>query len=178
MKRITLAAAVLAGMLVLAGCTTGRYAQYDRPHPLGTDSLSQMKTEDVIKLSKADVSDSLIISMIDATGSWFDLKTGDVVKLKRAGVSDKVIDAMIGTNLPQRVRRGYDYADYPYYYPPYYWYGGFYPSWYYPYWYYPSFSFGFHYYRPLYFNRFGYPHRTYFGNYGTRSYGRSGGRRR
>jgi hypothetical protein len=173
MKRITLAAMMLAGMLVIAGCTTGRYAQYSRPHPLGTDSLSQMKKADVIKLSKAGVSDSLIVSMINVTDSWFDLRTQDVVDLKRAGVSEKVIDAMIGTNTPQQNTDRYYSADYPYYYPPYYWYSGFYP-----YWYYPSFYFGYHYYRPFYGHRYIYPYTTHYGNYGMRSGVRSGGRRR
>ena len=48
-----------------------------------------MKIDDVIALSKAGVSDSLIIGMMDATDSWFQLKTQDVIDLRNAGVSRK-----------------------------------------------------------------------------------------
>jgi hypothetical protein len=59
------------------------------------DSLRLMKMDDVIALSKAGVSDSLIIGMMDATDSWFHLKTQDVLDLRNAGVSEKVIAAMM-----------------------------------------------------------------------------------
>jgi len=91
-----------------------------------------MKMQDVIALSKADVSDSLIIAMMDATDTWFTLKTQDVLDLKNAGVSEKVIQAMMqqpselaGQSSGPPVVRYYTY-------PPYFWYDGFYPYWYYP----------------------------------------------
>lgn len=175
MKRLTIAAVFLVGALMMAGCTTGRYAQYDRPHPFGTDSLSQMKQHDVISMSKAGVSDSLIISMINVTGSWFDITTKDVIRLKNAGVSDKVIHAMIGTNAPDTDRHRYygsaDFYPYSYWYP-YSWYSGFYP-----YWYYPSYYWGFNYYRPGVIHRFSYPHRTYYGGGFMRAPRSSGGSR-
>ena len=73
MKRITIAAVFLAGALLAAGCTPGRYAQYDRQHRQVSDSLSTMKMADVIALSKAGVSDSLIITMMNVSDSWFNL---------------------------------------------------------------------------------------------------------
>jgi hypothetical protein len=173
MKRLTMVLVMLAGALLAAGCTTGRYAQYDKRHAAVSDTLSTMKKQDVISLTKAGVSDSLIVSMLDVTGSWFDLKTQDVIDLKNAGVSDKVVNAMIGANAPPAETKDADRPAYAYYYPPYYWYAGYDPFWYSPSWY-----FGFNYYHPMVIHRYVYPHRTYFGNYGYRTWGRPAGRRR
>jgi hypothetical protein len=178
MKRISVAIFLLTGSLVVAGCTSGRYMQYDRRHQMQSDTLSTMKKQDVISLSKAGVSDSLIITMMNVSNSWFQLKTQDVLDLKTAGVSDAVINAMVQTNAPMADSKTSDRNWYPYDYPPYYWWAGYYPYSYYPYWYYPSFYFGFNYYRPSVIHGYRYPHRTYFGNYGMRSSGRAAGRRR
>jgi len=56
-----------------------------------------MKQQDVIALSKAGVSDSLIVATMDATDSWFQLRAQDVLDLRGAGVSEKVISANDGT---------------------------------------------------------------------------------
>ena len=174
MKRTTLAAIILAISLIAAGCTPERYAQYDRRQPSAQDTLAMMKKQDVISMSKAGVSDSLIITMMDVSNSWFQLKPQDVIDLKNAGVSDRVIDAMIETNSPSSEINSSTIAsrEYGYSYPPYYWYGG-----YYPYWYYPSFSFGY-YYRPVYNRHVGFYGHSYFGSYGYRGGMRGGGRRR
>ena len=168
MKQITIFAAILAIFLAVAGCTSQRYAQYRGRRPAPADTLAMMKKQDVISLTKAGVSDSLIITMIATSHSWFDLRTQDVLDLKSAGVSDRVINAMIQSNQPMTdadisERDGY-------YYSPYYWYPG-----YYPYWYYPSFylGFGYGYYRPMYISRGGY-----FGGYGFHGGWGGGGRRR
>jgi hypothetical protein len=176
MKRTTIVAVVLASALAIAGCTSERHAQYDRGRPSGGDTLAMMKKQDVISMSKAGVSDSLIITMLAVSDSWFQLKAQDVIELKNAGVSDRVIDAMIETNTPLNEfsgsASGYSGAGY-YYYPPYYWYGGYYPLWYYPSFY---LGYGYNYYRPFY--RQAVIHRqSYFGNYGFHG-GRGGGGRR
>ena len=165
MKQTTISAVILAISLTVAGCTSQRYAQYHRERP-PVDTLAMMKKQDVISLTKAGVNDSLIMTMLATSHSWFQLKTQDVLDLKNAGVSDNVINAMIVSNEPpiegdRYVQDGY------YYYPPYYWYPG-----YYPYWYYPSFYLGYSYYRPVYSFR-----GTYFGGYGFRG-GWGGGMRR
>lgn len=185
MKRIAVAIVILVGTLAAAGCTPGRYAQYDRRHQEVSDTLSTMKKADVITLSKAGVSDSLIITMLDVSGSWFNLRTQDVLDLKNAGVSDKVINAMVGSKAPSAEGGSYDergYAAYysPYYYPPYYWNAGWYAGWYsgWPYYgLYPSWYYGYNYYRPIVVHRYSYPHRTYWGGGGGggRSYGGRGG---
>ena len=153
MKRTTISAVILAIFLTVAGCTSQRYAQYHREQP-PVDTLAMMKKQDVISLTKAGVSDSLIITMLATSHSWFQLKTQDVLDLKNAGVSDNVINAMIVSNEPPIEGDRYAQDGY-YYYLPYYWYG------YYPYWSYPPFYFGqsywqyyFHqYYLPSYISR-------------------------
>jgi hypothetical protein len=165
MKRITIAVIILLAILTVAGCTSQRYAMYHRDRRTPVDTLAMMKKQDVVSLTKAGVSDSLIITMIATSHSWFDLRTQDVLDLKSAGVSDKVINAMIQSNEPM-TEADISGRDAYYYYPPYYWYPG-----YYPYWYYPSFYFGYSYYRPVYISR------SYFGGYGFRG-GWGGGMRR
>jgi hypothetical protein len=162
MKRTTISAVILAVLLTAAGCTSQRYAQNHRERP-PVDTLAMMKTQDVISLTKAGVSDSLIMTMLAVSHSWFQLKTQDVLDLKNAGVSDRVINAMIVSDEPPAEGDRYVQDGY-YYYPPYYSYPG-----YYPYWYYPSFYFGYSYYRPVYISR-----PAHFGGYGFRG-GRGGG---
>jgi len=162
MRQTIVAIVVLIGLLALAGCGTERYAQKSKERSRGADTLTLMKKQDVITLSKAGVSDSLIVTMMAVSNSWFQLSTQDVLDLKNAGVSDKVINAMVESNEPLSEgsgERGY------YSYPPYYWYAG-----YYPFWYYPSVYVGLGYrsYRPVYVG-----HRSYYGGRGF-----YGGRRR
>ena len=114
MKQTTISAVILAVFLSVTGCTSQRYAQYHREHPPITDTLAMMKTQDVISLTRAGVSDSLIITMLATSHSWFQLKTQDVLDLKSAGVSERVIDAMIVSNEPpaegdRYVQNGYYY---------------------------------------------------------------------
>ena len=132
-----------------AGCAAEQYSQTGKRQAMKVDTLRAMKMQDVIALSKAGVSDSLIIGMMDATDSWFQLKTQDVIDLRNAGVSDKVVAAMMQPP-PQPSDKTGDSSTTGYYaYPPYFWYDGFY----YPYWYYPTFSVrlgyhpGFHHFR-------------------------------
>jgi len=162
MKQRTIAGVILAVSLAVAGCTPERYAQYDRNHLSGADTLAMLKKQDVITMSKSGVSDSLIVTMLAATNSSFQLKAQDVIDLKNAGVSDKVIDAMITSNGALSTTTP---AEGEYYYPPYYWYYGYYPLWYYP-----SFYIGYDYghrvvfYRGAYFRNYGF--------YGRRGIGR------
>jgi hypothetical protein len=54
-----------------------------------------MSVDDVIKLSKAGLSDDLIIQQIKKKGQRFDLSTDQLLQLKAAHVSERVIQAMI-----------------------------------------------------------------------------------
>jgi len=133
-KKIAIVALIMVfGGLV--GCTSERYAQYKNERSVQRDTVRMMKQQDVIALSKAGVSDSLIVATMDATDSWFQLRAQDVLDLRGAGVSEKVISAMMAQPVePQgeanssTAVRYYDYSPYWSYYSDY------------PFWYYPSFS--------------------------------------
>ena len=122
MKRAVVVEILLAGSLILMGCASGRYATGTRGEFNSTDSLSHMTLHDVITMSRAGISDSVIITMMDASGSRFSLRTPEVVALADSGVSDNVIHAMISSDRPREEvdRRVY---------PDEYWYGGYYAFW-------------------------------------------------
>lgn len=164
MRQTIAAIVILITLVTLAGCGTDRYAQKSRERSREADTLAMMKKQDVITLSKAGVTDSLILTMMAVSNSWFRLSTQDVLDLKNAGVSDKVINAMVESKEEMTEEPG----ERVYYYPD--WYAG-----YYPYWYHPSLyvSLGYRYYRPFYIGHSIAPRHIYFGGHGT-----YGGRRR
>jgi hypothetical protein len=128
--------------LGILGCTSERYTQNDRYHSIRGDTLRSMTQQDIIVLSKAGVSDSLIISTMDATNTWFQLKPQEIINLKNAGLSERVISAMMEQPaVPSAQSDNTNIVRY-YAYPPYYWYDDFYPYG----WYHPRFSvrLGFH----------------------------------
>ena len=51
--------------------------------------------EDIVKLSRADISETVILNYIDTSGTLYDLKPRDVIRLRDEGVKDSVINAMI-----------------------------------------------------------------------------------
>ncbi len=67
--------------------------------PIADSQPQPVIVEDVIKLSKAGLSDDLIIQQIRSKtrGQAVDLSTEQLLKLKGAHVSDRVIQAMIGS---------------------------------------------------------------------------------
>ncbi|RPI05110.1 MAG: hypothetical protein EHM64_07715 [Ignavibacteriae bacterium] len=132
----------------LAGCAAEQYSQTKKSHAMNVDSLRTMKISDVVALSKAGVSDSLIIGMMDATDTWFQLRTRDVLDLRNDGVSEKVISAMM-QQPAQPAGKTTESSTVRYYVDPWFsWYDGFYP-----YGYYPAFSMRMGY-RPHYFGFF------------------------
>lgn len=56
--------------------------------------------DSVIKMVKAGMSDSIVISAIDSQPAHFSLTANDLIALKQAGVSDAVMAAMIAKNAP------------------------------------------------------------------------------
>ena len=176
MKHLAIAAIVLASSLVSAGCVSAQYSRYDRERFSRADTLDLMTKDDVIVLTKAKVSDDVIISQMKASGSYFHLSTQDVVDLANAGVSDKVIDAMIKSE----PKEGEDGSGRYYYYPSNVWYGGF--PYYYDPWY-PTFYPRFSYRRPFFGHRVFAPrygfsgHRAFYGGHGFGGM-RTGGRHR
>jgi outer membrane lipoprotein SlyB len=59
------------------------------------DNGEKLSVNDVINLSKADVSDDKIISLIQKTNSHYTLNTYQTKKLRDAGVSERVINYML-----------------------------------------------------------------------------------
>jgi hypothetical protein len=164
MKRTMITGIVFACALTVLGCASGQYASNDRGRSKGADSHLQMTKSDIIALTHAGISDSVIIAMMDVTGSSFKLNTHDVIALADSGVSHNVINAMVKTpEPPPDVDRLHTSS----YYPQNYWYAfdPFWGPWYYPYWdgwYYPTTTI-----------RLGYIH---YGGFGGRGFG--GGRHR
>jgi hypothetical protein len=69
---------------------------------LGIASAQQFTNtnDSVIKMVKAGMSDSIVISTINSQPSHFSLTVNDLIALKQAGVSDAVMAAMIAKNAP------------------------------------------------------------------------------
>ena len=57
-----------------------------------------LTSNDIVKMSKAGVSDDVIIQTVQSTGSNFRLTAQDVEALKRSGVSDRVVVAMLSAH--------------------------------------------------------------------------------
>ena len=81
---------------ILAQQSPQTLVRVDRGQPLGL--------ADIKALSKAGISDELIISQIRASRTMYRLSTAEILDLKDSGVSDHVIDFMVNTpggwNLP------------------------------------------------------------------------------
>ncbi len=69
---------------------------------LGIASAQQFSNtnDSVIKMVKAGMSDSIVISSINSQPAHFSLSANDLIALKQAGVSDAVMAAMIARNAP------------------------------------------------------------------------------
>jgi outer membrane lipoprotein SlyB len=65
------------------------YARMDQGQPLSV--------ADVKELSRAGVSEDVIISQVENSHTVFHLSTADIIDMKNAGVSERVIDFMINT---------------------------------------------------------------------------------
>ncbi len=88
----------LFSCLILIGLSPVVTAQTTYPNVVNlppTTSQTKMTVNDVIKLSKAGLSDDLIIQQIRKKGQHFDLSTDQLLQLKAAHVSERVIQAMI-----------------------------------------------------------------------------------
>jgi hypothetical protein len=149
---------VIALLLAVGGCVPSSYTRTANVQAAEQDTVQRppMTVQDVIDLSKAGVSDNLIIAQMKSTHSYFELNTDDIIALKQAGVDDTVITAMINSQPRSAVpyyRRAYLYGDwyYPYYY-------GYDP------WFYSPFYFDFGYYGHPHFGGFPGIHRGSIGH--------------
>ena len=89
----------LCTCLILSGLSVVATAQTTYPKvvylPPANSQTKSMTVDDVIKLSKAGLSDDLIIQQIKKKGQRFDLSTDQLVHLKVVSVSERVIQMMI-----------------------------------------------------------------------------------
>jgi hypothetical protein len=77
-------------LVALSACAVAQSGEiYLGPAP------KRMTVQDVIKLSKAGLSDDLIIEQIKTRNQHFDLSTDQLIQLKTAKVSERVIQVMI-----------------------------------------------------------------------------------
>ncbi len=69
---------------------------------LGTASAQQFTNtnDSVVKMVKAGMSDSIVISTINSQPAHFSLTANDLIALKQAGVSDAIMSAMIAKSSP------------------------------------------------------------------------------
>jgi hypothetical protein len=138
----------LAAVLAAVGGCCCVYPPYPASHvavvegTANTHAAAPMTLDEVLRLSKAGISEDLILSRIRTEGLNSKPTADQVIEMKRLGVSDRVIEATIGASVPASTyaqpaqpRVVYRYPA-PYYYPPYgypYPYYGW-PGWYYRYW--------------------------------------------
>ena len=66
---------------------------------LGAGRAEAISVRDIIELSKAGLSDPVLLALIEVDRSVFVIDTATIRKLKDAGVSDTVIIAMIRLSL-------------------------------------------------------------------------------
>jgi len=72
---------------------------------LAAGRAEAVTVRDVIELSKAGLSDSVLLALIDVDRSVFSIDTATLKQLKSAGVSDAVIVAMIRSGREPRVEQ-------------------------------------------------------------------------
>ncbi len=88
------------GAIVGAALDASDREALDEESPQTTRKIDRgepLSTTDIKKMTKAGLSDDVIISQIDATKSVFHLSSADIIDLKKAGVSQRVINYMIQT---------------------------------------------------------------------------------
>lgn len=88
------------GAIIGAALDASDRKALDQESPSTTRKIDRgepLSTSDVKKMTKAGLSDDVIISQIDATKSVFRLSSADIIDLKKAGVSQRVINHMIQT---------------------------------------------------------------------------------
>ena len=84
----------LFAIIGLTGCSSEEYTRHGYSRSTDADT-SRMTMKDVLAMTASGVTDSVIISMMNTTDTWFRLTPQNVVDLKNAGVSDTVIQAMM-----------------------------------------------------------------------------------
>jgi hypothetical protein len=140
---------------LLAGCVVAPVPRY-RVRQVKPAGIS---AEEVVRLTKAGLSDSVVLEKIKSEGVAARPSAEQVVSLKNDGVSEAVVGAMLTAPVVEErtveVVYDYPYYSYPYYYP--YSYYPYYSPYYYGYGY-PYYGVGFSYsYYPYHYHQGYYP---------------------
>jgi len=85
---------VWSAVLVLAAVAAVNAQDVQKVQP------GSLAIEDVISLSKAGVSDDVIVAKIKGNAKAFNLNADEIVELKKAGLSDAVVRYMLDPSLP------------------------------------------------------------------------------
>src|SRR5207249_6363274 len=94
MKKTLLLVALLAGSLAAGlGPFLASAPVAAQPKP------KKLTKEDVVKMVKAGLPDSVIIAKINNSGTVFHLEVADMIAMKKAGVPEKVLEAMVNTEM-------------------------------------------------------------------------------
>lgn len=118
-------------LLAACGLTDQQKADYARVQRSGVSSAiydkmmhgDALSLYDIKALSRAGVSDAIILRYLRDHGTVYYLSSSDVTSLRKAGVSPSIVDYMLQTPQVYASAVYWDYGPYPY---PY-WYGG--PWW-------------------------------------------------
>ena len=62
--------------------------------------VANLSLDDVVKLTKAGLSEDIIVAKIKKAGRAFDLTTDEILELKRSGVTDAVIKVLVDPTQP------------------------------------------------------------------------------
>jgi hypothetical protein len=98
-----------AGVGALTGGLIGHAEDESQKNIAAARAARNLGVSDIVQMAHAGVSDSVIISQIQSTGSVYQLSASDTIWLKHEGVSDPVVGAMLATRdgRPWRYRHGY-----------------------------------------------------------------------
>ncbi|HRZ87661.1 MAG TPA: hypothetical protein P5287_07585 [bacterium] len=103
--RIITSAVVIVMLSVAAYASAEVRKALPADMPVAADDQGPATPLDVLKMSKAGLSDSVIINKIDQSGASFRLSVNDIISLKNEGVSDAVINYMINAQNAPAARR-------------------------------------------------------------------------
>jgi hypothetical protein len=90
----------VALITLLAVCAQGQTRQKTTPVTEKVAVSTGLAVDDVIKMSKAGLSDGIIVQQIRKSGHAFDLTPDQLIQLKTASVSDRVISIMMDPAQP------------------------------------------------------------------------------
>ena len=92
---IGLGAIILAGVTATAQTAGTGDASLQPPPEVQAPAKLPYGVDDVLKLSRAHVSEDIIVNYIQNTGTIYNLNPQDLVYLRDQGVSDRVVNAML-----------------------------------------------------------------------------------